>query len=232
MTLKITWYGQSAFSLEADNKTVLVDPFLSGNPIHRTDPDTVSPNTIILTHAHNDHVGDTVNIARRTGAKVIATFELANYLARKGVDSAVGGNHGGTIAFDGGSTKFTPAWHTSSYEEGDQVVAQGVPAGHIVPFGGKTIYFAGDTSLFLDMQLIADEELDVAVLPIGDHFTMGPKDAVKAVKLLRAGVIIPCHYNTFPPIRQDPRAFKADVERETASSVLVLDPGEGVELQS
>lgn len=230
MPLTVTWYGQSAFGLEADDKMVLVDPFLSGNPIHQTDPGSVSPNTIILTHAHNDHVGDTVDIARRTGATVIATFELANYLTGQGVDTAVGGNHGGTVAFDGGSTKFTPAWHTSSYEEGEQVVAHGVPAGHVVRFGGKTIYFAGDTSLFLDMQLIAEEELDVAVLPIGDHFTMGPKDAVKAVKLLRAGTVIPCHYNTFPPIEQDPSVFKTEVEKETASTVLLLNLGERVEL--
>lgn len=230
MTLKITWYGQSAFGLESNEKSVLVDPFLSGNPIHKTDPDSVSANTIILTHAHNDHVGDTVTIAKRTGAKVIATFELANFIASKGVGNVDGGNHGGTIAFDGGTTKFTPAWHTSSYEEGDAVVAPGLPAGHVVRFGGKTIYFAGDTSLFLDMQLIAEEELDVAVLPIGDHFTMGPKDAVRAAKMLRAGTVIPCHYNTFPAIEQDPNAFKADVESQTASNVLVLDYGKSAEL--
>ena len=230
MPLTMAWYGQSAFGLEADGKMVLIDPFLSGNPIHQTDPASVDPNIIILTHAHNDHVGDTVDIAKRTGATVIATFELANFIASHGVDNVVGGNHGGTVSFDGGSTKFTPAWHTSSYNHGDTVVAPGIPAGHVVRFGGKTIYFAGDTALFLDMQLIADEELDVAVLPIGDHFTMGPKDAARAAKLLRAATVVPCHYNTFPPIEQDPQAFKAEVEKETGSSVLVLDPGESAEL--
>jgi L-ascorbate metabolism protein UlaG (beta-lactamase superfamily) len=230
MPLTITWYGQSAFGLEADGNMVLIDPFLSGNPIHQTDPASVNPNAIILTHAHNDHVGDTVDIAKRTGATVIATFELANFIASQGVNHVVGGNHGGTVSFDGGSTKFTPAWHTSSYSQGDTVVAPGLPAGHIVRFGGKTVYFAGDTALFLDMQLIADEGLDVAVLPIGDHFTMGPKDAVRAARMLRAGTVIPCHYNTFPPIEQDPQAFKVEVEKETSSMVLVLDPGESAEL--
>lgn len=225
MSLTITWHGHSAFSLEADGTTVLIDPFISGNPAAKVSASSLAANTILLTHAHNDHVGDTVAIAKRTGATVIATFELANYVESQGVRSVIGGNHGGTIRFDGGSTKFTPAWHTSSYTDGEDVVAPGLPAGHVVRFGGKTIYFAGDTSLFLDMQLIADEELDVAVLPIGDHFTMGPADAVKAAKMLRAGTIIPCHCNTFPRIEQDPQQFKRDVEEATASTVLVLEPG-------
>jgi L-ascorbate metabolism protein UlaG (beta-lactamase superfamily) len=231
MPVTITWYGQSAFSLESEGKMVLIDPFLSGNPIHKTDPSSVNPDTIILTHAHNDHVGDTVEIAKRSGATVIATFELANYISSQGVENVVGGNHGGTVSFAGGTTKMTPAWHTSSYEDGDQVVAPGIPAGHVVRFGGKTVYFAGDTALFLDMQLIAEEELDVAVVPIGDHYTMGPKDAVKAAKFLRAGTVIPCHYNTFPAIEQDPQVFKSDVEAATSSKVLVLQPGESAELQ-
>ncbi|HVL22966.1 MAG TPA: metal-dependent hydrolase [Thermomicrobiales bacterium] len=225
MSLTITWYGHSAFGLEADGTTVLIDPYISGNPAAKTKASSLAANTILLTHAHNDHVGDTVAIAKRTGATVIATFELANYVESQGVRSVIGGNHGGTIRFDGGSTKFTPAWHTSSYADGEDIVAPGLPAGHVVRFGGKTIYFAGDTSLFLDMQLIAEEELDVAVLPIGDHFTMGPADAVKAAKMLRAGTIIPCHYNTFAPIKQDPQQFKRDVEAATASTVVVLEPG-------
>jgi L-ascorbate metabolism protein UlaG (beta-lactamase superfamily) len=230
LALTITWYGHSAFGLEADGKTVLIDPFLTGNPVATSDPASLKADTILLTHAHNDHVGDTVRIAKRTGATVIATFELANYIGCQGVENVIGGNHGGTIAFDGGTTKFTIAWHTSSYETSSGVVAPGVPAGHVVRFGGKTIYFAGDTALFLDMQLIAEEELDVAVLPIGDHFTMGPKDAVKAAKMLRAGTIIPCHYDTFPPIRQDEEQFKRDVEAATNSTVLLLTPGGNAEL--
>lgn len=231
MTLKITWHGQSAFSLEADGKSILIDPFISGNPVSTTDSSTLNPTTILLSHAHNDHVGDTVEIAKRSGATVIATFELANYIQSQGVENVIGGNHGGTVAFDGGTTKFTPAWHTSSYQTPDgKVVAPGIPAGHVIRFGGKTIYFAGDTALFLDMQLTGEEGLDVAILPIGDHFTMGPKDALKAAKMLKAGTVIPCHYNTFPPIRQDASQFKSDVEAQTASQVVVLQPGESTEL--
>lgn len=231
MPLTITWHGHSAFSLDDGERMILIDPFISGNPVSTTDVDSLNPTTIILTHAHNDHVGDTVPLAKRTGATVIAAVELANYLASQGVENTIGGNHGGTIAFDGGSTKFTPAWHTSSYQEQDgTVVAPGVPAGHVIRFGGKTIYHAGDTALFLDMQLIGEEGLDVAILPIGDHFTMGPKDAVRAAKMLNAGTVIPCHYNTFPAIRQDPEAFKADVESQTSAKVAVLSPGESLDL--
>lgn len=229
MSVTITWYGHSAFGLEAGGKTVLIDPFLE-NPVLRTDPASVNPETILLTHAHNDHVGNVVEIAKRAGSTVIATFELANFIHSQGVKDTIGGNIGGTVAFDGGTAKFTPAWHTSSYEHNGQVVAPGVPAGYVVRFGGKTMYFAGDTALFSDMQLIADEELDLAVIPIGDTFTMGPKDAVRAATFLRAGTVIPCHYNTFPPIEQDAGAFKADVEQETASKVIVLQPGESTEI--
>ena len=226
MGITITWHGQSAFSLDNGRTSVLIDPFISGNPVSTTDPDSLNPSTIILTHAHNDHVGDTVPIAKRTGATVIATFELANYLESQGVPNVVGGNHGGTVAFEGGTTKFTPAWHTSSYEAPDgSVVAPGIPAGHVIRFGGKTVYHAGDTGLFLDMQLIGEEGIDIAILPIGDHYTMGPRDAVRAVKFLNAATVIPCHYDTFPPIRQDPEAFKADVESQTSAKAIVLQPG-------
>lgn len=231
MTLKITWHGQSAFSLEDGERMVLVDPFITGNPVSTTDADTLNPSTIILTHAHNDHVGDTVEIAKRTGATVIATFELANYIESQGVENVVGGNHGGTIAFDGGTTKFTPAWHTSSYEAPDgSVVAPGIPAGHVIRFGGKTVYHAGDTALFLDMQLIGEEGIDVAILPIGDHYTMGPKDAVRAVKMLNAASVIPCHYNTFPAIEQDADAFKRDVESKTSAKAIILQPGQSTDI--
>lgn len=231
MSITLTWFGHNAFLFEADGHSVLLDPFISGNPLSKTDIATLEPETIILTHAHNDHVGDTVDIATRSGSTVIATFELANYLGSKGVRNTIGGNHGGTIEFPGGSTKLTPAWHTSSYSEDGQVVAPGVPAGHVIRFGDKTIYAAGDTCVFLDMQLIADEGLDVAILPIGDHFTMGPGDALKAVKMLRAGTVIPSHYNTFQAIEQDPEAFKQSVESETASEVLVPRIDERTELQ-
>lgn len=223
--MNITWFGHSAFALESDGITVLVDPFLTGNPSNSVDAGSVQADTIILTHAHNDHVGDTVAIAKRTGATIIATAELAAWCGSQGIEKVEPANHGGTIQFSGGSTKFVPAWHTSSYSTGDGDVAPGVPAGHVIRFGGKTMYFAGDTCLFLDMQLIAEEELDIAVLPIGDRFTMGPKDAARAAQMLRAGTVIPCHYNSFLPLTQDAEAFKATVERDTASTVLILESG-------
>lgn len=222
----LTYLGHSAFLLEAEGKTVAVDPFLTGNPVATRDPASISPETILLTHAHNDHVGDTVAIAKRTGATVISTFELGNWLESRGVDNVVAANHGGTVAFDGGSVKLVPAWHTSSYEDNGTVVAPGVPAGLVVRFGGRTIYFAGDTSLFGDMKLIGDEGLDIAILPIGDHYTMGPADAVRAAGFLNAKVVVPCHYNTFPPIEQDSQAFKNAVEQATGSRCVVLEPGQ------
>jgi L-ascorbate metabolism protein UlaG (beta-lactamase superfamily) len=161
---------------------------------------------------------------------VIATFELGTWLESQGVEHAISANHGGTVAFSGGTTKLVPAWHTSSYESADGVVAPGVPAGHVVRFGGKTIYFAGDTCLFLDMQLIGEEGLDVAVLPIGDHFTMGLKDAARATTMLKAATVIPCHFNTFPPIRQDPDVFADRVRSASGANVLLLTPGKAVTL--
>ncbi|MBA3274586.1 MAG: metal-dependent hydrolase [Chloroflexia bacterium] len=225
MSLTLTYFGHAAFRLESEKNAVLIDPFITGNPVATVSADEVNAETIILTHAHNDHVGDTVEIAKRNNATVIATAELAGWIGSQGVENAIGANHGGTVKFAGGSTKFVPAWHTSSYTTPDGAVAPGVPAGHVVRFGGKTIYFAGDTCLFLDMQLIADEGLDVAVLPIGDHFTMGIEDAARAAGILKATTVIPCHYNTFPPIEQDPAAFRQAVESSTDSTVVIMEPG-------
>ena len=223
--IKLTFLGHSAFLLEADGGNVLIDPFLTGNSTAACSADDLSPQTILLTHAHNDHVGDTIAIAKRTNAKVIATYELATWLSWKGVGNATGGNMGGTIAFDGGTVKFVPAWHTSSFMEGESFVAPGVPAGLIVTFGDRTIYFAGDTCLFGDMSLIGEAGLDVAVLPIGDNFTMGPAEAARATRLLKATTVIPCHYNTFPQIKQDPNEFKRLVEEQGVSTCVVLQPG-------
>ena len=225
--MRLTYFGHSAFMLDDGAQSVLVDPFLSGNGLTGQDPSKLSPGTILLTHAHDDHVGDTVAIATRCGAAVVATFELANWAGVQGVADTRPGNHGGTVAFSGGTVKFTPAWHTSSRSDGS---AAGVPAGLVVRFGGKTIYFAGDTALFGDMALIADEGLDVAILPIGDTFTMGPADAARAVRMLRVPVVIPCHYNTFPPITQDPDTFKSMVESDPATRCLVLSPDSSTDL--
>lgn len=228
--MNLTWFGHSAFQLEDGDRALLVDPFMTGNPECEVDPGTVSADVILLTHAHNDHVGDTIAIANRTGATVYATHELANWLSRQGVENVVGANYGGTVTFPGGSAKFVPAWHTSAYQLDDgSFVAPGFAAGFVVRFGGKTIYVAGDTALFLDMQLVGEMGIDIALLPIGGHFTMDAEDAQRAVTLIRPGVVVPCHYNTFPPIEQDPERFKARVESETGSRVIVLDPGDSHE---
>jgi L-ascorbate metabolism protein UlaG (beta-lactamase superfamily) len=220
----LQYIAHSAFALEDNGNQVLVDPFITGNPLATVSAGDFNPSTILLTHAHNDHIGDTIEIARRSGATVIGTVEICDFLATHHCQEN-GANLGGTVQFEGGSVKFVPAWHTSTYTTNDGVQAPGVPAGLVVRFGGKTIYFAGDTCLFSDMQLIGEEGLDVAVIPIGDHFTMGPKDAVRAVKFLNPKVVIPCHYNTFPPIEQDPQAFKKQVESETSAACVVLEPG-------
>jgi L-ascorbate metabolism protein UlaG (beta-lactamase superfamily) len=226
----LTFLGHAAFLLESEGETVAVDPFLTGNSTATRQASELDPGTILLTHAHNDHVGDTVEIAKRTGATVIATFEIAEWLGTQGVANAVGANHGGTVAFAGGTVKFFPAWHTSSYNHDGTRVAPGVPAGLVVRFGRRTVYFAGDTCLFSDMRLIGEEGLDVAVLPIGDHFTMGPQDAARAASFLAAPTVIPCHYNTFPPIEQDPEAFKRLVEEQPGVHCAVLAPGESLDL--
>lgn len=233
--VKINYFGHSAFTVEHAQGTIAIDPFISGNPAATISPDDISPDLILLTHAHNDHVGDTVDIAKRTGAPVIATFELANYLGEQGIET-VGMNHGGTYRFDGGAAKFVPAWHTSTYTDANgAVVAPGVPAGFVIWLGEgdnqKRLYFAGDTCLFLDMQLIGEEELDVAVLPIGDHFTMGPKDGVRATKYLRPKYVIPCHCNTFPAIEQDLDEFKKMVDEETGATAVCLDPDQSWDLE-
>ncbi len=220
----LTYIGHSAFALEAEGIQVLIDPFITGNPVARHSPEHFSPSTILLTHAHNDHVGDTVAISSRTGATTISVVELADHLEQQGIN-AIGANHGGTVTFEGGTVKLVQAWHSSSFTTPDGVVAPGVPAGLVVRFGGKTVYFAGDTSLFSDMKLIGEEGIDVAILPIGDHFTMGPDDAVRAVKFIDPDVVIPCHYNTFPPIQQDAEEFKRNVERETSATCEVIAPG-------
>ncbi len=185
--MQLTYLGHSGFMLEADGKTVLIDPWVTGNPLATMKADDLRRETILLSHAHNDHgIEDARDISKRTGATIISTFELGEWLGAQGATTNPG-NHGGTLAFDGGSVNLTPAWHTSSYQTGpDTFVAPGVPAGLVIRFGGVTIYHTGDTALFRDMELIGEAGIDLMCVCIGDHFTMGPKDAARAVRFVAA----------------------------------------------
>ncbi len=225
--VQVTWIGHGSFQIEADGHRVLIDPFITGNPAAVQKADDFTPETILVTHAHGDHVGDVVEIAKRSGATVYSIVELASWFADQGLDKTVGFNFGGTAEFPGGSAKLVPAVHTSTTPDGKVTTPA---SGMVVRLGGRTIYFAGDTALFGDMAFVGDEGLDIAVLPIGDHFTMGPGDALKAARLLNAPVIVPGHYNTFPAIAQDAKAFAADVAANMSSRVEIFQPGETREL--
>ncbi len=221
--MKITYLGHAAFTLQADGTTLLVDPFLTGNPKAAVSADDVAADAILLTHGHGDHLGDTVAIAKRTGAPVVAIVELANEIGAQGVEVS-DPNIGGTVTFDWGWVKLVPAWHTAVTPSG----AAHMPAGLLIAFGGQVVYHLGDTALFSDLALVGrrGDPIDVALMCIGGHYTMDRWDAVAAAEMIGARQIIPCHYDTFPPIEADAEAFKADVETSTASEVVVLAPGE------
>jgi L-ascorbate metabolism protein UlaG (beta-lactamase superfamily) len=224
--MKLTYLGHSAVSLRAAGHEVLIDPYLTGNPAAVHGPDSFDPSHVILTHAHGDHLGDTEAIARRCGAQVVSSPEIVAYLRRSGVEGRglnVGG--GGDFAF--GRVTFTPAWHSNSFPDGTY---GGMPMGVIVEADGVTIYHAGDTALFSDMALIARRGIDVALLPIGDTFTMGPDDALEAVRLIAPRIVVPIHYGTFEAIEQDAAAFARSASAIDGVTCHVLAPGEALDL--
>jgi L-ascorbate metabolism protein UlaG (beta-lactamase superfamily) len=221
--MEIRFLGQSCFELTEGETRVLIDPFLTGNPKAAVAADDVDPTHILLTHGHADHYGDTVEIAKRTGAQVIAIVELANEIAGKGVENIVDPNLGGTVELPGGWVRLVPAWHTAVTADG----TTHTPAGLVVKLGDTTVYHLGDTCLFSDLALPGKrDDLDVALINIGGHYTMDRHDAVAAAELVGAKTVIPCHYDTFPPIETDAEEFKRDVEANTSSSVVILQPGE------
>jgi L-ascorbate metabolism protein UlaG (beta-lactamase superfamily) len=219
--MDIRFLGHAAFELSEGDTRVLIDPFLTGNPKAAVSADELDPTHIFLTHGHADHFGDTVDIATRTGAQVVAIVEIADELREDGVGNVADPNIGGTVEFGNVSVRLVPAWHTSTTPKG----TVNTPAGLVVRIGDTTVYHLGDTGLFSDLQLVKAREgqLDVALMCIGGHYTMDRLDAVAAAQLVGADTVIPCHYNTFPPIETDAEAFKNDV---TASEVVILDPGD------
>jgi L-ascorbate metabolism protein UlaG (beta-lactamase superfamily) len=222
--MEIQYLGHSAFRLSDGDVDVLVDPFLTGNPKAAASADEVPADVILLTHGHSDHYGDTIDIAKRTGATVVAIVEIANEIAEQGVEDVRDPNLGGTVKFDWGWVKLVPALHTSTTPNGTVTP----PAGLLVMVGETLVYHLGDTALFSDLKLIAQRgnHVNVALVPIGGHYTMDRLDAVTACEWVGADEVIPIHYDTFPPIETDASAFKTDVENATESKVVILAPGD------
>lgn len=226
--MKITFYGHSCFLVETATARLLIDPFLTGNPSASIRADAVRCDYILLSHGHEDHTGDALAIALANQATLIANYEIAEYFAAKGAKTH-GMNPGGGFTFPFGRVKLTPACHTSSLNAGLQPLYMGVACGLLIEADGKRLYHAGDTALFLDMQLIGKAGLDLALLPIGDNFTMGPADALDALDLLRPRLSAPMHFDTWPPIAQDAVAFAA-AAAERGHAVRVIRPGEAIVL--
>ena len=227
MSFKFTWYGHSVQGLETGGYRLLIDPYFTDNPAASSTANAVSTDFILISHGHFDHIGDTVTIAKRTSALVICNLEIANWLGRQGVKTHAqqpGGGHKHPFGY----LKFTLAFHSSGLPDGAD---GGIAVGFLLTTNeGKKIYLAGDTGLFSDMRFIGEEGLDLAVIPIGDNFTMGPDDALRAVKLLQPRHVIPVHYNTWELITQDANAWARRVQAETRAQAHVLKPGESFSL--
>ncbi|RXZ83346.1 metal-dependent hydrolase [Paenibacillaceae bacterium] len=231
--MKITFHGQSCIQLETATHSLIIDPFLTGNPAAKQSPDNIKVDAILLTHGHNDHVGDAEQIAKQNDAVIIAPNELAVYMGWQGCRTHPM-HIGGSFSFDFGRVKLTQAFHGSGYQpEGKQeFVYTGMPAGLLLYIDGVTLYHAGDTSLFGDMKIIGElNQVDLAFLPIGDNFTMGPEDALLAAQWIQAKRVIPIHYNTFPLIEQDGHQFARELGDRNIEGI-VLEPGESFVLES
>jgi L-ascorbate metabolism protein UlaG (beta-lactamase superfamily) len=224
---EITWLGHSCFSIATGKHTVLVDPFLDDSPTAPVKSDVVKADFILITHGHFDHISDAVKIAKRTGATTVSNFEISEWLGKQGVKNAVGMNHGGAVNLPFGNVKFTIAHHSSVLPDGTY---GGNPGGFLLALNdGPRIYIAGDTALFSDLQLYA-RDLELAILPIGDLFTMGPDDAIEAVKLLNPNRVLPCHYSTWPPIQQDAALWAKKVREQTSAIPATPKPGEKISI--
>jgi len=228
MAVRIIYHGHSTLEIHSGNHRVQLDPFYTSNGLADVKADKVSPTHILVSHAHFDHMEDVISIAKRTGAVVSANFESANWFEKHGAPKTQPVNHGGGWSFEFGRATYTLAFHTSSFPDGSY---GGQPGGWIVEIGGKTIFFAGDTGLFGDMKLIGELwRIDLACLPIGDCFTMGPDHAIKAAAMLKAKRVLPIHYDTFPQIKQDAAKFAADLKRDTGIEGLPLKAGQTFDL--
>ena len=233
MSTRVRWLGHSALLLESDGRNVLIDPFLTGNPKAAAKAEDVPADLILISHGHGDHVGDAVAIAKRTGATVATNYEIGLWLQKpaQGLegDKVQGLQHGGGFLFDKSlRVKLTLAFHGSALPDGSN---GGNPCGFIVTLpDGIKVYDAADTALFGDMALIGEEGIDLAMVPIGDYYTMGPDDALRAVRLLKPRYVLPIHYNTFPPIAQDADAWAERVKAETSAQPVVLQPGDWFEI--
>jgi L-ascorbate metabolism protein UlaG (beta-lactamase superfamily) len=213
--------------IETDGTKLLIDPFFTGNSLAPVRADAVEADYILISHGHSDHVGDAVAIAKRTGATVISNFEIQNWLVAQGLENVHAQHIGGGYDYPWGRVKLTISHHGSALPDGSY---GGNPAGFLFYVDGRKIYDACDTGLTYDMKLVGEEGIDLAMLPIGDNFTMGPDDALRAVKLIEPTQVIPIHYNTFELIKQDPHAWARRVESETPCSVIVMSPGQRLEI--
>jgi len=226
MPVRVLYHGHSNVEIHHDQHRIQFDPFYDNNDLADCKAKDVNPTHILLSHAHFDHTDDAEAIARRTGAVIAANYEIASRYEKKGLKTEAM-NHGGSVKFPWGEATLTLAFHTSSFPDGSY---GGEPAGWVIEIGGKTIYFAGDTALFGDMKVIGELwNIDLACLPIGDRYTMGPKHAGLAAQWLKAKAVLPIHYNTWPPIAQDPAAFAAELQAKGIRG-LPLKPGESTEL--